>query len=326
MRRFILRRLAWTVLASYILLSAAFFALALTPDPNRLMAEMAAAGAALTNASIVDKQAYIKQAGAAYLDARNKNLPLSLRYWRWISGYTMLDWGWSFAYERPVFAVLADRVPVTAAYIVPAVLLSWVVSLTTGVAAALRGGLADVSGRVLTALGLGLPAVVVVAAMSSYRRVGELSYPTFDPSLSTVAPPNLLALAIPTAIVTVTLIVVQWRAVRGESLDLLDEDFVKRLRASGASRVDLARHLLRNATAPLASLFAAEVTVVVLLTVYVVEIFLGIPGIGQATLVAFEERDIGLVLAAVMLPAYVGLLGNLLADLLAGVVDPRVSE
>ncbi|MFB6219868.1 MAG: ABC transporter permease subunit [Halolamina sp.] len=326
MKRYLLARLGWTLLAAYLLLSAAFLAVALTPDPNRRMAEMAAAGEALSNESIVDKQAYVEQAGAAYAEARNRDRPLVLRYWDWMAGYATLDWGWSFAYETPVEQAVVRGLRVTTLYLLPAVVLSWVVSLVGGIYAGLRGGISDRIGRLVTYLGIGLPAVVVAQALVTYDREGVLSYPAFDPSLALLAPQNLAALAVPSALVAFSLLAVQWRAVRTESLDLAGQEFVTALRAEGASVVRLGRHLAKNATAPLASLFTGELLVVLLLTVYVVEEILGVPGIGAVTLRAFEERDVGLVLATVMLPAFVGLFGNLLADLVAGAVDPRVSE
>lgn len=326
MKRFVAGRLAWTVFAALLLLSAAFFAVALTPDPNKTMVQFGAAMAALDNPAIEDKQAYIEQAAAAYDEARNRDRPLLLRYWDWMSGYATMRWGWSFAYEKPVENVLARAVPLTALYVVPAVLVAWAVSLAGGIYAAIRGGLPDATGRVFTYVGLGVPAVLLAKGLATYDRVGTISYPHFDPSLGLLAGQNLAALAVPGAIVTFSMLMVQWRAVRSESLELVDEAFVKALRAEGVSMRRLGRHLAKNSTAPLVSLFTAEVLTVLLLTIYVVEHFVGIPGLGAVTLEAFFERDVGLILAAIMLPAFVGLLGNLAADLVAGIVDPRVSD
>ncbi len=327
-RGYIIRRLGWTLLAGYLLLSAMFFAVALTPDPNRVMAEFGAAVAALNDPSVENKSAYIQQAGAAYLEARNKDRPLWARYQRWILGYATLKLGYSFAYQQPVRQVLARVIPITAAYLVPGLATAWLTSLAGGLTAALdRDGFFDRITQPLIYVGLGVPAAVVVATLAAYRRADtvDFSYPVFDESLGVLASQNLMALAIPAAIVAGSVIVVQWPVVRAETAGLYGEQFVRTLRAGGATRRRIARHLLKNATAPLLELFTSQVLVVLLLTVYVVEEFLGIPGVGAATLLAFEERDIGLLLATVMLPAFVGLLGNLVADLLTGLVDPRVS-
>lgn len=328
-RGYLLRRLGWTAVAAYILLSAMFFAVALTPDPNETMAEFAAAVAALDDPSIENKSAYIKQAGAAYLEVRNKDKPLWVRYRRWMVGYATLKLGYSFAYEQPVRTVLANTIPVTVVYAGAGILVSWLVSLCGGVYAALhRGGVIDRLGGVISSVGLGVPAAVIVGVLAGYSRdrVAEISYPTYDQALGLFTPHNMAALAIPTAIIAFSVTVVQWPAVRSELADLQGEQFVRTLRAGGAGWGRLARHLLKNATAPFLELLKSQVLVVLLLTVYVIEEFLGIPGVGTATLLAFEERDVGLILATVMLPAFVGLLGNLIADLVAGRVDPRVSS
>lgn len=324
MRTFLVRRLAWTVVAAFLLLTAAFFAISLTPDPNKFLAGMAAAFEAREVGG--DPKQAAQQAMAAYEQARNRDRPLLLRYWDWISGYATLHWGWSYTYDRPVEAVVARAVPVTLAYTLPGIAAAWLVSVLVGAYTTVRGGLPDAAGRVLTYLGLGLPAVIVAEAIAVYGGRGAISYPHYDAALGLVDPHNLAALAIPATLVAFSIVTSQWRAVRATAQELVTEDFVKTLRAQGAGTRRVARHVLKNATAPLLALSTAEALMVLFLTMYVVEVILGIPGLGRVTIAAFRERDIGLILATVMLPAFVGLLANLVSDLVAGLVDPRVSE
>jgi peptide/nickel transport system permease protein len=323
MKSFVVRRTVWTVVAMYLLLSASFFTVALTPDPNQQLVGLAAASAAMMEGENPNEAA--AEAIAAYAEARNRDRPLLDRYRDWVVGYTTFQWGWSYAYSEPVTDVIADTVPVTLAYVIPALLISWILSLAGGVYAAFRRGTAlDGVGRTVTYLGVGLPAVIVVMLLRSTVYAGS-SVPRYDAAAGVLAPDNLAALAIPSAVVAGSMLVMQWRMVRAESLDLLTRDFVTALRADGAGGTRLGRHVLKNATAPLLAVFNAEVLTVLFLTMYVVEQFLGIPGLGSATLTAFEDRDIGLVLATVLLPAFVGLLGNFLTDVASAVVDPRVS-
>ena len=325
MKRLVARQTVWTVFAMFLLLSVSFFAVALTPDPNRQLAGWA--GASREDASGEGSQS----AMAAYDEARNRDRPLLDRYRDWVVGYATFQWGWSYAYEKPVKAVLADRATVTLAYVIPGLLIACWVSVLGGLYAALRSGTAlDGFGRVVTYVGVGVPAVLIAKLVSTYgfaRRGSELSLlPHYDGAAGLFASHNLAALSIPTAIVAVTMLVVQWRMVRAESVDLLNREFVTALRADGADDKRLGRHVLKNAAAPLLAVFNAEVLTVLFLTMYVVEEFLGIPGLGAVTLHAFEERDIGLVLATVLLPAFVGLLGNFLTDVISAVVDPRASS
>lgn len=321
---YVLRRLARTVLFAYLLLSGAFFAFALTPDPNRSLQGYLAGTSAFGTEE--DPTEAAREAMETYDEVRNRDRPLLVRYWDWVSGYATLQWGYSFAYDEPIADVFARAVPVTLLYVVPAVAASTALSALLGTYAALsRGGVVDRVGRVASALAVGLP-VIVLASVLSHLAAGGVAIPTYDGAASPLSAGNLAALAVPGALVAGSTLAVQWRTVRAEALALAGEPFVKTLRAGGADRRRLGRHVLRNAAAPLLALFTAEALVALLLTVYVVESVLGVPGVGDATLVAFEERDIGLILGTVLFPAFVGLLANFCKDLLAGALDPRVSR
>lgn len=325
MKRVVVRQTVWTVFAMFLLLSVSFFALALTPDPNERLAGKAAAFEALERGG--DPTEAAREAMAAYEEARNRDRPLLDRYLDWVVGYATLQWGWSYAYETPVTDVIGDTVPVTLAYMIPALIVSWGLSLLGGLYAALRRGTAvDGVGRAATYLGVGVPAVVLVKLVQQYGLSGGHSFLQYDDAAGLLSTTNVVALAVPAAIVAFSMLVMQWRVVRSESLTLLDREFVTALRADGADDVRLGRHVLKNAAAPLLAVFNAEVLTVLFLTMYVVEEFLAIPGLGSATLRAFEARDIGLVLATVLLPAFVGLLGNFVTDLISAVVDPRTSR
>ena len=324
MRSLLIRRSIWTVFAIFLLLSASFFTVALTPDPNQQLVGLAAAQAAMMEGE--NPNAAAAEAIAAYAEARNRDRPLLDRYSDWIIGYTTFQWGWSYAYNKPVMDVIADTVPVTMAYVIPALLVSWAVSILGGLYAALRRRTAlDGIGRAATYIGVGIPAVIVAKLLEVYAYKGSSPIPQYDRALGLFTPDNLAALAIPAAIVAFSMLVMQWRMVRAESIDLLNREFVTALRADGAGNRRLGWHVLKNATAPLLAVFNAEMLTVLFLTMYVVEQFLGIPGLGSATLTAFDRRDIGLILATVMLPAFVGLFSNFLTDVISAVVDPRAS-
>jgi len=325
-KRLIVRQTVWTVFAMYLLLSASFLAVAFTPDPNKQLVGFAAAAAA-ADSPTEDSRELSREAMAAYDEVRNRDRPLLDRYLDWVVGYATFEWGWSHTYDKPVTEVVGDTVPVTLAYVLPALILSWGLSVLGGIYAAFRRQTPlDRFGRAATYLGVGIPAVVVAKLLQVHVYAGPSSVPKYDRTAGLLAPDNLLALAIPAAVVAISMLVMQWRMVRAESLSLLDREFVTALRADGAGEGRLGRHVLKNATAPLLAVFNAEALTVLFLTMYVVEEFLAVPGFGAATLTAFADRDIGLVLATVLLPAFVGLLGNFVTDAVSVLVDPRASE
>lgn len=309
MRRYVLKRLAWSVVAVWIVISAAFLLVALTPDPNEVLVAWVAGGEAVE----------------AYRQARNYNLPLYERYWLWLSSYLVLDLGTTLG-GKPVTQAFRETIPVTALYVLPAVLLSTIIGVGTGLYTAMRsGGYLD---RAITAAvysGFGLP-VFWLGEMSIAVAVHELGWVevAWDDRYGMWHPDNLQTMVLPAAVVCANLLAVQARYTRAEALEYVPAEFVRTLRASGAGSRDLARHVLRNAALPLVSLFCIEGVALLLVTIYVVEAVFGLPGAGALAYNAIYDRDIGVVLAATLLVAIVGVLGNLLQDVLYVWLDPRV--
>lgn len=322
-RSYLARRVTWTVLIAYLVLSGTFLVFAFTPDPNQRLAGMAGAGEA--RASGGNATAAAQEAMETYAAARNRDRPLLQRYAGWMLGYVTLDWGYAYSRDAPVTAVLARHVPVTLVYLVPAVALSLVAGVAIGLAAALRqhsgfDRLATTGASVL----IGVPsflAAVFVLLVVRWQEWGPLAYAL---ELSPLAPANLAALAGPMLVLTVSLTAVQIRYARSETLEYVPAEFVKTLRANGAGVRSIATHVLRNAAVPLVSVFFTEMLTVLFVSVYVVEIVFSVPGFGAVAYEAILRRDIGLVLGTTMLPMFVALVGNLVQDVSYAVLDPRV--
>lgn len=325
LRWYVIRRTLWTVFAAYLVLSAAFFLYAYTPDPNEQLVEF---GAGVTAAiSGEDPTEAQLEAGKAYREARNYDEPVLDRYANWMIGYTTLNWGYSFDHGQPVTDVIADRLPVTLVYLVPGILLALLLGLGIGLAAATRrGGLIDRVGTATAYAGVGLPhfflaELLIVVAITEVGWYGAM----WDDRYGLWSPENLAALSLPMIVVAANLLAVQVRYTRSESLEFVPADFVKRLRASGASGWRVARHVLRNAALPLLSVFFTETLTVLFVTVYVIEVVMEVPGLGQVAYNAIFTRDIGIILATTFIPVMVGLVGNLIQDIAYTALDPRVS-
>lgn len=308
MKWFLARRLLWTAFAMAILLSATFFAFALTPDPNRRLAGQSAAIGAAAHGENPTEAA--QEAMQAYDEARNRDRPLTERYVDWMVGYATGDWGWSFSHDAPVKDVLAKAGWTTAKYLIPGVLLGTLLSILAGLYGALRrGAWLDRGVRLGVFLGLSVPGFLLA--------VGALRWGPEWLQGEVLAPALVIA---------VNLFAIQTWVVRSEAMQIVPEEFVKTLRAGGAGDVTIGRHVLRNAASPLLATFVTEVLVVLYLTVFVVEIIFGIHGLGAVGYRGFQQREIGVILAVVMLPAAVGLVASLLKDVAASFIDPRVSH
>lgn len=320
LRWYVLRRVAWTVFAAYLLLTGAFLMFAYTPDPNEALVRF---GAGVGAENPVEAQ---EEAIAAYREARNRDVPVLERYRDWMVGYATFDWGHSYSRGEPVADLIADRLPVTLAYLVPAVVLATLAGVVLGLVAAFdRHGVVDVSVTSLSYLGLGLPAfflgeLLIAVALRQFGWYGVM----WDTRYGLWTRQNLTSLALPGLVVAANLLAVQVRYARAEALEYLPADFVRRLRAGGASTLDVARHVLRNAALPLVSLVFTEMLAVLFVSIFVLEVVFDVPGVGALAYSAIQQRDTGVVLATTLIPAFVGLFGNLIQDVAYTVLDPRV--
>jgi peptide/nickel transport system permease protein len=306
MKWHVVRRLVWTVAAVYLLLSASFFAIALTPDPNKWMAGFAGG----------------EEAVEAYEESRNQDRPLMDRYVGWVTGYATLDWGYSYRFGKPVTTVVTERLPVTLGYVIPAVLLATLLSIVSGVYSALdRNSWLDRTTSGISTVGLAVPAFVLGVAVTA-----TMDPPAYDTARGLLTGRNLHALAYPILVLGLNLFAVQSWAVRAEAIEIVPAEFVKTLRANGAGRRRVARHVARNAAAPVFALVVSEVFVLLVVSTYVIELVFGLPGFAAASFAGFQDRDYGLIFAAIVLPTVFALLANLGKDLVTAYIDPRVSS
>jgi peptide/nickel transport system permease protein len=312
MRWFVIRRLAWTITASWVFLTVSWIVLVATPDPNLTWIRFG-----LGN----DPEAQ-RQAVEAYMARRGRTGTLLERYLDWVIGFATFDYGHSALYDKPVSAVLARRVPVTLAYLLPSFVVASTLSVVTGVFGAIRkGSLTDRLTNGVAYLGLGIPAFVVAVFCQRYFDV-----PQVNPALGLFDPQNLVGLAFPALVLGLNLYAVQSWAVRAEAIEIVPAEFVKTLRANGAGNTRLARHVLRNAVAPVFALLVSELLVLLFVGVYVVELVFDVPGAATASFQGFRDRDFALILATVVLPVMVALVANLVLDVISAYVDPRVSH
>jgi peptide/nickel transport system permease protein len=114
------------------------------------------------------------------------------------------------------------------------------------------------------------------------------------------------------------------RQMRGNLLDVLRADYVTTARAKGLpERVVIGKHAVRNAINPLITLFGY--TLATLLSgSLLVEVVMTWPGLGRITLEALQTRDLYLMMGSVMMSSTLLILGNLAADILLAVSDPRI--
>ena len=320
MRTFILRRVLQAIPLLLGISALTFVLLQLAPgDFLNMMAENPAISAESIEAMRarfgLDKPWYVQY--ALYL----KNLVLHL------------DFGTSFSRHQPVFQVLREGLLNTLVLAVSAALVTWGLAVPLGVWAAVRQYTWIDKGLSLVAfLWLSIPEVLsgllllFFAAKTGLFPVGgmrSLQWDMLDPLGKAL---DLLHhLALPALVVGLIPLASRMRQMRGNLLDVLRLDYVTTARAKGLDeRTVVFKHAVRNAINPLITLFGFTLGALVSGS-FVAEIIFSWPGLGRITLDALLTQDQYLVMGSVLMASVVLVLGNLIADILLAVADPRIA-
>jgi peptide/nickel transport system permease protein len=250
--------------------------------------------------------------------------PLAARYARWLSNLARGRMGESFYYHAPVATIIWPRLVRTLALAAAALLLAVSFSLALGALAARRqGSLWDRASELVILLTASTPRIVLalvtlaIVARTSWFPIGGAG----EETLADFSPLRILPPSVVLALPLVALFLAQAR----EGLShALAQDFVQVARAKGLpERTVIMRHALRDALNPLITLFGYAFGSVVSGSV-IVETVLGWPGLGALSVNAVRYRDVPLLMGVVMITATAVLAGNLCADILLRLNDPRL--
>jgi peptide/nickel transport system permease protein len=317
MKWYVLRRVAWAVLAAYIAVSLTFGLLMLTPNAG---ADVAAAQAATSGQ---DAEAVRE----AYLERRGLDRPITEQYVDYMINVFTFDWGYSFSQGEPVLEAIGESWLFSAQYFVPSVLISAFVGYSVGLYSALnRYTTTDYLGSFVAYFGISIPnfwfAIVLLLLFGVVLGFVPTYYDTGVPLLSFG---NLRQLVLPIVVLSTASVAGQMRYSRAQAIEYAEADFVKTARAKGASewRV-LTRHILRVALVPLSTILIVDVLAVLFAGSFIIETIFQIPGLGRLTLEAINQQDTPLVLATTLIPVFIAIIGNLLQDLAYVVLDPRI--
>jgi peptide/nickel transport system permease protein len=282
----------------------------------------AAGGDALTtlrNDPLVTERSLAEQRHVYGLDQ-----PLAVRYARWLSGLARGQMGESFSFRAPVWTILRPRLLNTLSLAATALLIAWLIALTLGSMAARRPrSWIDKLCGVVILLASSTPRIVLALAALAFAASTSL----FSIGAGTGnAAGSLLNILLPALVLAVPLIALFLAQVRDGLGVALQEEFVQVARAKGLSeRVVTLRHALRSALNPLITIFGYSLGSVVGGSV-IVETVLGWPGLGQLSVMAVRSRDVPLLMGVVLVTATAVLVGNLIADILLRLNDPRLRE
>jgi peptide/nickel transport system permease protein len=302
MQGFLLRRLGQVLVTLFGVITLIFFVQRLTGDPTFLLVP--------------------ETATQADIDALRHTLgldrPLFVQYLSFLQQIASFDLGQSVVQNVPVSTIIASRLPYT---------------------------LQLAAGALTVACGLGIPVGIVLALYrqsAAARMLAGLvfaaqSMPTFWSGIMLIMlfavtlgwlPPSSVGgfenLIMPSVALGLLSMATFARITRTAILDELTRDYVRSARARGASTGRLlTRHLARNASIPVITVAAIEISNL-LAGAVIVETVFAWPGLGQVTVQSILSRDFMVVQGVVLMGAFVTIALNLLADILYSAVDPRI--
>ena len=257
--------------------------------------------------------------------------PVIVQYGLWLKSFVQGDLGYCTTGEK-VADKLMERIPNTLLLTSFVIFFTWAVGIPLGIVAALHWRKPiDRILTILSSIGMAIPSfffallLLIFAVKTGWFPTGGLtSYDFSEMTIFGKILDVLHHLVLPVVVLfTISLSGLQ-RQMRGNLLDVLQSDYVKFARAKGLSETKVVyKHALRNAINPMVTLLGFEFASLLsgaALTEYVFQY----PGLGRLILEAVMKSDINLVMASLMIGTIMLVIGNLLADILLKLVDPRV--
>ncbi|MEO8843938.1 MAG: ABC transporter permease [Kofleriaceae bacterium] len=306
----VLRRLGWSIVVVWFVITATFAMTAAIPaDPVR----------ALLGAH--SSKAAIQRVRAHYCLDRG----IAGQYRCYVAALLRGDLGESYRSERPVATIIAEKVWPTAQLALAAIALQLLIGVPLGVIAAIRrnrwqdhgANLIGLLGQSAPTFFIGTLALYFFAYRFGWFPIGGYGVGVLD---------RLHHLVLPAATLATVGVAYYSRVVRSEMVETMMEDYVRTARAKGVRERDVVvRHALRNALGPLVTLIGLDLGVL-LGGAVVTEAIFAWPGLGREVLQAVLEVDLPLILGVVLVSAIAIAVANLLVDLVYLWLDPRLRD
>jgi len=267
---------------------------------------------------------------------------LPVQYGRWLAAFVQGEMGYSHSYSMPVAQRLRTALPNTLLLASMALVLAFLVGTVVGVVQAVKQNSAlDGALSFLTLFFYSMPSFWLALMLILIFSVGAgvwwdwpVSFPASglaSPGADLLGPWDRLLdrihhLVLPVTTLTLLLAGGVARYVRASMLDVVRQDYIRTARAKGLpeSKVIL-KHALRNGLIPVVTLVGSYFPLLLSGAVLVEYVF-SWPGMGQVMVESIHRRDMPVVMAGTVLFGAMVVVGNLMADLLYGVVDPRIRD
>jgi len=252
--------------------------------------------------------------------------PLPVRYGYWLKGVLHGDLGESLRMQKPVTALIAEKLPVTIELACLALVVALAIGIPAGIVSAVKRGTAwDYAANAVALWGLSTPNfwLGILLILLFAVKLGWL------PASGYVSPfedlkQNLASMIMPAFVLGNAIAAVLMRHTRSAMLQVLSSEYVRTARAKGlAERNVILKHALRNALIPIITLGALELGTLLSGAVLTEQVFT-IPGFGKLIVDAVFNRDYAVVQGVVLFTATAYIVLNLLADIAYMLANPRI--
>ena len=256
--------------------------------------------------------------------------PLLVRYVRWLTAMVHGDWGYSFVSRLPVQQLILQRLPTTLFVLGSAYVLALLIALPVGLLSAVKPySFFDQVATTFAFVGYSLPTfftgLLFILVFSIY--LGWLPFiysSTIEARGVAWVLEHLRQGAMPITVLGLFEAAALTRFVRSAMLEVINQDYITTARAKGLpERLTVLKHALRNALIPVVTVVALQIPTIFTGAVITEQIF-RVPGIGSLLIAAIESTDTPVVTAITFVYAALVILFNLLADLVYGLLDPRI--
>ena len=246
------------------------------------------------------------------------NEPIYIQYFSWITNVLQGDLGTSFKTREPVLDMISWRLPISLKFTMLGLAISYIIAIPVGVISAIKQhSVVDYFSMGFVLLAVSFPSfwfgiifIMIFAIQlqwtpaTGHGTLGLLLMPAFAIGLRWSG--------------------IDARVMRSSMLEVKNQEYIRNLRANGVSEARvLLKHGLRNAIIPIITLFGLRLGWVIAAG-FVLEIVFARPGVGNLLITGVFSRDYPVVQGIMLILVTTMMLGNLLADALYGIVDPRI--
>ena len=254
---------------------------------------------------------------------------MAQQYFRWMSHIMRGDLGTSIHQNRPVVDIIAERLPATLMLMGTALAFSLMIAIPLGLWAGLRKNKrSDNIISLISYLGISIPPfwLAMIGIILFSLKLHLLPSGGMHTVNVNTAADLLWHMILPAFVLSLNNMAIFTRYTRSNTISQLEEDYVQTAMAKGTGkRKILFRHVLKNCLLPIITLAGINIAGLVCGS-FVVETIFSWPGIGRLAMDAVGNRDFPLIMGYTMFSCIILILGNLIADVLYAVADPRIRQ